>query len=465
MNDDTSEVSEEAGKLYSFFAAFGRGTLQFDLPEDEVEEIVSDIQKLRDQADGGISESELRSDLRERIRTGFLDNDHIDKVRSQVLGQFIIYYLMTSDAYRQHRDLGHTGLILEITSKGKGDYNFRTILAPGRDEVMSYCEQYRGNDKHIVRVTKEQVAQAAKEKKKGRPKDPSIEPPARPRPDRFIVSARDIEKGFGDDVLQPWTIPTLEEAPCFVFRSREVADGSDEEVMASLEAMAEYDRLHLPYGQIWVETKDWLEYYARDSVDGPDKEKVHLGIAATETEDGRILFQAFADRKQVKPSCCVLYGEIDKAAFAERGEPVIVHAPDRVDAIGEDEGYQRLITRAAGRCLTELLFLLSTSGVSKETVTGDQTKGGGKNKKKSRKRRGDPARSYTVIRVPYYFDTEEGAGDGSGRGRWKRPHVRRAHMWGKNTRPLEQQRWIEANLIGAARATNEDEIKRPEYVL
>jgi hypothetical protein len=241
----------------------------------------------------------------------------------------------------------------------------------------------------------------------------------------------------------------------FVWRSRQTADAAQEEIDESLAAMAEYDRLHLPFSNVWAETRDWLEVPMNDAP--ARKVEARLGIAAYEVGTA-IHFHGFAEIEG-DFMMSVLEGTVDRSALTGRRNFDFTRpAPAAIDP-NWDEAAHRRISRACGERLLELLFLLSTRGVARETVH----QGSGKPGKKNKGQRRMSARDFVVVRVPlHYVGSEDGSAPGA-TGRWVRPHVRRAHMWGKNTRSSEEQHWRDACLVGAAKLGEGVEVRRPEY--
>jgi hypothetical protein len=162
-----------------------------------------------------------------------------------------------------------------------------------------------------------------------------------------------------------------------------------------------------------------------------------------------------------------LSGTVDRASVAGGRRDFDLNRPGCGNFRPElDEGAHRRISRACGERLLELLFLLSVQGVARENVRAGGVAGShGKLGKRRKKLEAlSAARDYTVIRVPMQYVPGDGkAASGGTGGRWVRPHCRRAHQWGINTKPIEQQRWVNACLIGANRITDDDDIRRPEY--
>lgn len=440
---------------YYFLAEFEGATLAFNASRQEVFEA---CQQVKGQVDkGGVSEREMRVVCRDALLKGFLDNDNVHPVRSQLMVRALIWLCLTSDSYAPV--LGHDGFIVVITKSATNQSNFRFMFTR-KEAVEQYTAKVRKGRKYVVTHTKEAIAKAFNRKKTPPPKDPSLTPPAKPKPERWLPELEVWLKRFGKGSF-PFVRECLEVGVQFVWASRQVDDASIEEIDASLAAMAEYGRLRLPFPRIWIETKDWL---ALPITDGPaQKLPARFGIAAAEI-DGGIEFYGFAD---VADSILfsVVRGRIDLDALVkDHSSPALQRRfvdllhPDLPPGAEIDDGVHRLITRACGDRLLELLFLLSTAGVAKQTIR----EGGAKGQKKQKGQRRLSDRDYTIVRVPLLF-AEPAGQDGAGGGNWVRPHVRRAHMWGKNVRPVEEQRWVDAVLVGATRLRDGEEVRRPEY--
>jgi hypothetical protein len=247
----------------------------------------------------------------------------------------------------------------------------------------------------------------------------------------------------------------------FVWKSRQLADSAQEDIDASLGAMAEFDRLHLPYPWLWCETRDYLDVMVDDA---PSKRvAARFGIAAVEAQDGATTLWGFAD---VEGTILMssLKATVDKTDLIAGKRRLVLGRPaNAVASKPWDEPTERRIAQACGDRLLELLFLLSTRGVARSTV---RVSGGKPAKKQVSGQRRMSARDYTVIRVPLVYVPDPASPhseDGRSTGRWVRPHCRKAHWWGRFTRPLDEQHYREAVLVGANRVTGDDEVRRPSY--
>jgi hypothetical protein len=101
--------------------------------------------------------------------------------------------------------------------------------------------------------------------------------------------------------------------------------------------------------------------------------------------------------------------------------------PDSVEKLP-----QAIVAQAVG-ALKRFIVTLATPQAVRERVGG---------RDQPRQWRGPKLRrfDYTVVRVPQYIpqDGEDGQGMGSPR----RCHLVRGYVWGRHTRPVEEQRWI-----------------------
>lgn len=435
---------------YAFLVVYDEATLRFDTSAETARDVVEQTNKLVEE---GRFPSDPRTLFRSIVKDGILDGDHIHPSKSQGICNATVYLCLTNQAYLAHPQ--HRGFIIQITNTGPLDSNFRFMLAPDRVAVDEMTAKVREGRKYVASYTDAEVARAVSRKKAPRPKDPSLEAPPRPRPDRWLQDLDRIEKILGKGRFSQ-ARHCLEEGALFVWRSRQLADAAQEDIDASLAAMAEYGRLRLPHPAIYAETRDWIEVPVADAP--PKRIPARLAVAAVQQGEA-ISFWGFAEF-QDRTMMSVLEGRIDPSSFADGSRALHLIRPEFPPGTGWDEGLNRRIAFACGDRLLELLFLLSTAGVAKEKV---QPAGGTQGKKSKAQRRKAPV-PHTIVRVPlHYQPASAGQGQGNGTsGRWVRPHVRRAHMWGKNTRPVEEQHWRESTLVGADKSDGTD-LPRPEY--
>ncbi len=440
-----------ANDTFAFLVIHRSATLRFDATAAEIEDIVSEMAILTERLPAG----DHRAPLRELVRLGMLDDAHLDAARSQPIVRAAIYLCMTSGPHTANPDA--RGYILEMTDKPDGSANFRFAAAQDREMVDEFTAKARKGLKYVVTVTPEQAAKATLRKRTPPPRDPSLEAPPKPRPERWLPALEAAEKAIGRGLMRV-ARDCLEKGAMFVWKSRAIEDTAQEEIDASLEAMATHDRLHLPFPLMWMETRDWIEV---PRVDAP-AERLPARFAIAAAEQGSIGFWGFVEVKD-RMVMALLNGTVDHALLSGgRRHFNFERMPGAVGSPGWDEAAHRRIARACGERLLELLFLLSTQGVVKDKVLAS----GGKPSKQKAAQRRMSARDYTVVRVPMRYlqdDKTDGTGGGGSGGRWVRPHVRRAHMWGKNTRPVEEQHWRDACLVGAAKVGEDVEIRRPEY--
>ena len=457
----TKQADED---VYAFLVVYGKATIRFNVPVGEAEEMLHSMGDIIKKLDGGhpgkvepgqTQEEASRSAARDLIRLGMLDNDHLNPKKSQGILNSVVWLCLTSASRAMSPE--SRGFVIEITERSANDANFRFMFAPDAEVVDDFAEEVRRDLKYVVRFDPEDVKKALS-RKRTVPRDPSLDPPPKPRPEHWLPALVVNEKTIGRDRFVV-ARDCLENGNMFVWKSHQIADASVEEINASLQAMAEYNRLHLPFRRIWAETRDWLEIPQND---GPMKKvSARFAIAADEY-DGMINFWGFSDVEGTV-QMSLISGQIDINSLEMGVQNFIINRPDLPDSFRWDESAHRRIIIACGEHLLELLFLLSTNGVVKQH-TGSAVKPG---KKRKEQRRMTP-RDYTVVRVPMTRASEIDAGGTAETGgvRWVRPHVRRAHMWGKNVRPPEEQRWVDACLVGAARTHGAGvDIKRREYRL
>ena len=441
--DGTSETK-------AFLVVDGTATLRFDADDEQVAQIISEIGRLS----AGIPEGDVRNELREALRVGLLDDDHLDPVKSQALASAVVWLCMTSNAAAASPQ--GKGFILEITRKPDGSRNFRYAVSDDHRAVDAWTEQARAGRNYVVTVTAEEARKAAERRRTPVSRDPSLDPPPKPRPERWLAALEANEKTCGKAAFAS-ARTCLETAACFVWKSRQFADAAREEIDASLSAMAEYDRLHLPFPLIWAETRDWIDVPV---LDAPSRRvEARFAVAAVET-DGRIEAWGFADfDDRIIMSALRLTVDVEAIAAGRRRFDLET-PPPALRRAEWDEATHRRISQACGDALLELLFLLSCSGVARETVRQGN---GGKQKKRHGQRRMS-ARDYTVVRVPLVYEPAAPGSEGR-TGRWVRVHCRRAHTWGVNTRPEEKRHWRPACLVGAPKGGGTPEVARPDYRL
>ena len=406
---------------FAFLAIYGSATLRFDARDDQVSAVVAGFERL---LAGAPADVDARAAAREAVRIGFLDNEHVDAARSQPIADAIIWLCMTLPT-RAAGPKGR-GFIVEIADKADGFANFKFVAADRRtvDQVTAKVRQDR---KYIVSVSPEQAEIASRRKRTPPSRDPSLEPPPKPRPDLWLPALETNCKLFGPDGFVT-ARECLESGAMFVWRSRQIAERSLDEVDASLVALANFGRLHLPFGRLWAETRDFIDVPAAD---GPaERVEARFAIAAAEN-DSKISFWGFADVRG-RMLMSALSGTVDRASVAGGRRDFDLNRPGCGNFRPElDEGAHRRISRACGERLLELLFLLSVQGVARENVRAGGVAGShGKLGKRRKKLEAlSAARDYTVIRVPMQYVPGDGkAASGGTGGRWVRPHCRRAQM-------------------------------------
>lgn len=221
-------------------------------------------------------------------------------------------------------------------------------------------------------------------------------------------------------------IPKLHRAEKFVFDS---GMDRDESVTTAFREtavnMMEAGLFHLPYPVIWVEDP----FGDGDDRTMPDGSLMPEGIKSEtrymyyceESHDQiRIWFLSDPDETIVMlPAPIIL--DLTKAEDAFFYPPENPQQPEWIKIAGE-----------AVYAVKKFIVTLATRGVEKT-----QVKGGRHDTNITPRGRRYP---HTVVRIPMDYSSAKGSG---GHGQHRRMHLVRGYVWGKNTRPLNEQRWID----------------------
>ena len=455
---------------------YGLATCRFEIDAENRLKIMAQYDKFCHESE---DKSSVRPALRGALREAIVDNLHINADTAKMVTLPTIMLCATSDALKVNPN--SNVFIVEIQDINANEFNFRFVLSEDIDLINATTEKIQSQakrrfvfDEHGEEKTVSGGATKPSKPKSKEP-DPSLSPPPRPNPERFLTPFFGREKLLTQDDAAI-VRDCLEKAPMFVWKSREIEDrtlGARREILESLFALAQHSHLSLPYPRVWAETRDWMPFFD-EAMSENVRVPAHFGIAASQEEGGNHIncwvFCEFRGEVMFSPFAAV----ISLSVLASRYYDVNVRRiafpnPELAKDVNENEHLLRAIARAGGKRILELLLLLSTRGVEKKVIKQTTTNKRGKNKKNQR-HHNPSKRDYTIIRVPYFYreSGNEKGGEAAAPGRWIRPHLRRAHMWGKNTRPLSEQRWIHACLVNAARVDvdmtdDEGDEKRREY--
>ena len=230
-----------------------------------------------------------------------------------------------------------------------------------------------------------------------------------------------------DKVRQKLTnvfIPLIHKAEKFIFDS-----GSDHDkrttdaVRETAVNMIEAKLFHMPFPLMWIEDP---------FTDDPDDETRNFYLVEETPREIRVqFFQRFNYAKST--------------GMSGRGMPsLLMHIhPLVIDLEHPDDKFlmptAKEIDDANGKTCAEAIYSvkklvvsLNTKDIIIERVKRDKERTGG-----DFKRRTYP---HSIVRVP--FETGGASESGASGGKRRRKHLVRGFVWGKNTRPIEQQRWI-----------------------
>lgn len=227
-------------------------------------------------------------------------------------------------------------------------------------------------------------------------------------------------------------LPKLHRAEKFVFDTGLAGNEAEEMVFRETAVnMLEAGIFHLPFPEIWLE----------DPFEGSNLRYMYF----CEEDEREIRIWFFLDAT----------GELDIVAFPE---PLIIDLHDPQDRFIYPAGNPQNIAckKAAGEAVyavKKFIVTLGSRGAERRRVKGG-------NHALNMKPRG---RDYphTVVRIPTDYSSPVER-DGKGTGGFRRMHLVRGYMWGKNTRDLNEQRWIEPFFRGRAEL---GEVVHDHYVM
>jgi hypothetical protein len=243
--------------------------------------------------------------------------------------------------------------------------------------------------------------------------------------------------------------PMLHQSGKFIFDSGSDADGeTTQAVKETAFAMLEDGRFHLPFPTTWIEDPFETE---------PAGEQRNYYLAYEKDRQIRV-WTAFRLPHPAPQNFCLctlpLIIDLDRPFDghtipldlppAHPGHnPVVFHR------------IQELLAQA-DYAFRKFIVTLGSGGIEREEVSGKRLSSG------TTRPNGGPQRPlgeypYTVIRIP----NEPASGNGGpGTGPRRRRHLVRGFVWGKNTRPREEQRWVAGYYRGAAEL---GEVERSHY--
>jgi hypothetical protein len=217
------------------------------------------------------------------------------------------------------------------------------------------------------------------------------------------------------DSVQAGMIAMMHEAEKFVFDS---GMDRDESVTTAFRetalAMMEAGIFHLPYPMVWVE----------DPFPDDDPDQTRYMYLCIE-RDKKIFIWFYSD----------LFGSI-----VSLPEPLEINLEKPTDSFyypttnPHAPAFYKVASEAV-YAVKKFIVTLGTRGTERATVKGG-------NHALNMKPRGRKY-PFTVVRIPTDYSSPI-EGDEKGHGGYRRMHLVRGSIWGKNTRPVEEQRWIES---------------------
>jgi hypothetical protein len=285
------------------------------------------------------------------------------------------------------------------------------------------------------------------------PKNPSSKPSqfkrekGTPRPNRFQKTMNHMRQHFSGNIFENVS-RCMNDGAIYVIDDLISKVANPEHIVSSLCALSDFDKLHLPHPHIWVEQTTPL----KSSNSFGLEEDVYLSVAAYEKTQG-IFFNLFVESTKGKGlSTCAC-----KVSF-HNGEAILEFEEGK-EYVEEHNQPDDFFNAAAG-ILLNFLFLLNCETAEIKTISHQSPPKRAANSNRSNKKK----REYTLIRFSRYVSDKPKVGS-----KTEGPHrliVRSAHMWGKNTRPIEQQQWRKATLVRIAANDNEaNTVKKPSYRL
>lgn len=396
-----------------FFAGYGSATVQFYMSLDDIKRfITSDF----------IGELvKLRADLREVIRTGFIDGKHTSKLEHDHFNECVTAFFVSHPKFEEAINNGMNGFAAVITNKCQPkEFNFRVMMG-SVEGIERFASDYRAEHKTDV-FTREQI----EKKKAEKPVHFIDEKLPLPRPDICLAA---LERFKSMLPYNDWKLieRILRTAEVYVFQPGMLGGGYASDVIESAKAMCQYNLFSLPFEEIYLETKVQI---------GDRRDRV--GVCITQNGADLRFFQFIwldKDRVGLLPiDCSIIHEEL-----VDGRKLLSVKWLD--EGVYQCESDARDICNAISDAIIEMLVLTNTKGVIREKVER-------KSQGKRRERDSVRDRNYNVVRVPL-VKSEQTGGHNHGNGRTVRPHIRAAHIWGKNTRPIEQQQYRQACLVNA----------------
>lgn len=234
-------------------------------------------------------------------------------------------------------------------------------------------------------------------------------------------------------LLAPLT-PLLNKAQKYIFDSG--SDQDERTVTAVRETavnMLEAGLFHLPYPIIWIEDpyegKEDTQRNFYLCIETPDKIVVHF-------------FQKMDMRDAVPPEMRAMLGPKSQLpALTIYPQPMVIDLKNPTDlfqVMGARSILMPDMEKVIGECIygvKKFLVALNTDDLITERV---RVPPGHKQSVDKRHR----LYEHTIIRIPMDDGGEGGDLGTGGAGRKRRCHLVRGYTWGKNTRPVEEQRWI-----------------------
>lgn len=444
-------------KEFRFLLIYNTATLDFSMTGQDCFDAATVVLRMSQE-----NPDMVRGALRQHLIDGMLLNDHLRPETASKMGSTLVAYCFTGPGIVQSLLTGCDGFSVEITEKGGHDRNLRFIAGPASAIIKQRDEIRRGA---TVVVENKPGARRRRDQP-----DPSLEPPPRPRPERFLAALATLETRFGKSFFVP-VRTCLEDGAMYVYKSNQLAEGSERDIDDSLSALAHFDRLRLPHPFVYIETRDWIEVWTAEKARKID---FRIGIAAWDEGDGIIHFCGMCEDDRLSREMSPVCGTVDMETMKTGRRYFGYELPPVPKSHRFNEGTSRVLTRAAGDHLLELLFLLNTQGVEATRIEPTEMTARATTVAERRRQRHQrhqsqrKARPYNVIRVPLFREDEVEIGNGmtaSGGARWIRPHLRSAHVWGRYTRPEAEQRLVEATLVNAKHLKDGEEIARPVHVV
>lgn len=234
-------------------------------------------------------------------------------------------------------------------------------------------------------------------------------------------------------------LPLMHKAMKFIFDSG--SDKDDQTTSAVRETsvnMLEAGLFHLPSPITWIE----------DPFD--DDPTMRFYYLCTEDETGitvHFLQSLPRDMDSHAPRYMVFLNTAF-ISFTEITDKFIIHDVKQVDPVYGNTFAEAIYS------LKKFIVCLNTEDIVREKVDGKPFKAGLPKKFRQYE--------HAIIRVPLDTFDDRYVEPGSGTGRKRRKHLVRGYTWGRNTRPVEEQRWIRPFFRGSQEV---GEVVRDHYVV